>query len=207
MSPSRTVWYHLHLCVLVAQNMRSTVSLDLYYSDNPNIKWTLQFYQNLIIKKTKKNQTTSKATEFSGKKNGFLFEIWSYISQTSKNSSTFFHAAYVFLSWRAQTFGALILCFPETVAWEIKLHVGPTSAMCWLLTRQRTTWSIITWKKTLVWSKNEARVFMIKAASQGESYPCLDYAPTSWRRGLLKPFSLDFQREAPSLTFIFSTRQ
>ena len=153
---------------------------------------------SVLPKLKKKNQIASKATEFSGRKNAFLFEIWSYISQTSKNTSTFFHAAFFFFCLVEGELKSLNLCCPDLmfhwnyIAWEIKLHTGPTSAMCWVLTHQTAAWSIITWKKMLVWFKNEARVFMLKAASQGAAYPRIGFTPR-WRcRRLPKPSSLDF---------------
>ena len=87
------------------------------------------------------------------------------------------------------------------VAWEIKLHTGPTSAMRWLLTHQRAAWSIITWKKTLVWSKNEARVFMIKAASQREAYRTLILLPNGDAGGSRNPLTW-LSREAAAFIFI-----
>lgn len=81
----------------------------------------------------------------------FSFEIWSYISQTSKNTSTFFHPHTVF-ELKISNLQCSDLMFPcicslgnQTAQWTKLCYVS-------VIDSAEKAWSIITWKKMLVWS-------------------------------------------------------
>lgn len=76
----------------------------------------------------------------------------------------------------------------------------PLVSIGWLLTQQRRAWSIITQKEAVVCSKNEAHVFVIKAASLGASDPFIDCAP----KGLREHCPREVQGKTASFAVVIS---